>query len=375
MPMFFNRAACATLLLLACAGAHAAGNDIVIGEIVDQSPAWIEAGRDYIAGAKTYFDLVNSEGGINGHRIVHVIKDGKGNAADIQRAATDLLVEAHADVLFGNIGDATMRTLMESKTVEAQNVVLFAPLTGLASGQRQIRTIRASYADEAKSLVRHLTSLGLTSFCVVVTPGNEHRDSLAAVRQAIAALNRPLACEATIDDSGRDTRNAAQTVRAARPQAVIVLGDTVVVGSFVREFPFKSLGITVGALSLVNYTALIEIAGPPAVRGLLITQVVPSPQRESVPVVREHARAMRKFRDEPPSHLTLEGFIAAKTMVDALRKSLTAKAVHREDITAALAGIPDTSLAALAVDYSNASSGGPRLIEVTMVGGDGRLIQ
>jgi len=102
---------------------------------------------------------------------------------------------------------------------------------------------------------------------------------------------------------------------------------------------------------------------------------VPAPQKEAVPIVREHARAMRKFRDEPPSHLTLEGFIAAKTMVEALRRGLTAKVVRREDVTAALAGLPEASLAALANEYATSASGGARMIEVTMVGGDGRLIQ
>jgi hypothetical protein len=148
-----------------------------------------------------------------------------------------------------------------------------------------------------------------------------------------------------------------------------------VVGNFVRVFAFKSLGIALGALSVVNHTALIEIAGPQAARGVVITQVVPSPQKEAVPIVREHVRAMRKFRDEPPSHLTLEGFIAAKTMVEALRRGLAMKNPKREDITAALAALPDTSLTALISEYASATAGGGRLIEVTMVGGDGRLIQ
>jgi len=108
---------------------------------------------------------------------------------------------------------------------------------------------------------------------------------------------------------------------------------------------------------------------------VVITQVVPAPQRETVPIVREHVRAMRKFRDEPPSHLTLEGFIAAKTMVEALRRGATAKTARREDITAVLAALPDTSLTALTSEYASSVSGGNRLIEVTMVGGDGRLVQ
>jgi ABC-type branched-subunit amino acid transport system substrate-binding protein len=363
------------IFFAACAAAHAAGNDIVVGEIIDQSPAWIEAGRDYVAGAKTYFDLVNSEGGINGHKIVHVVKDGKGDPQEIARAAAELLGERHAGVLFGNVGDATMRALAAARTAEREGVVLFAPLTGMPGDMHYVKTVRASYADEARSLIRHFTGLGLTSFCVVTAAGDDQKASLQAVRDAIAALNRPLACEVATEDAGGDAGRAAVLVRKSHPQVVIVLGDTAVVGNFVREFPFKSLGIAVGALSLVNHTALIEIAGPGPARGVVLTQVVPAPQGEAVPIVREHARAMRRFRDEPPSHLTLEGFIAAKTMVEALRKVLSAKPARREDITLTLSGMAEVNLAALAIEYSMSSSGGPRMIEVTMVGSDGNLIQ
>lgn len=370
------RGAGAFALAWAAASAQAGGNEIVVGEIVDQSSNWIEAGRDYAAGAKTYFDQVNSEGGINGHKIVHVIKNSNGQSAEVMKAAGELLNDSHADVLFGAIGDATMKSLADAHVADKQNVAVFAPLTGLAApGQPRIRTLRASYADEARALTRHFTNLGLTSFCIVSTPGEEQKASVAAVQAALTAIGRKPVCETALAEIGGDPAKAAATVRAARPQAVFVLGDTSVVGNFLRVFPFKSLGITVGALSLVNSTALLEIAGPAASRGLVITQVVPSPERESVPIVREHVRAMKKFRDEPPSQMTLEGFIAAKTMVEALRRGLGNKPVKREDVTAVLAGLPESGLTELLSDYATPSSGGGRLIEVTMVGSDGRLIQ
>jgi branched-chain amino acid transport system substrate-binding protein len=157
---------------------------------------------------------------------------------------------------------------------------------------------------------------------------------------------------------------------------VIVLGDTAVLGNFAREFPFKQLGVLIGGLSLVNHTALMEIAGPQAIKGVVLTQVVPSPQREGVPIVREHVRAMKKFRDEPPSHLTLEGFIAAKMLVESLRTGLTARLVRREDVLAILTrgqqGAP-TSLAMHDTGMMNTKSGKP--VDVTMVRGDGTLIR
>ena len=103
---------------------HASGNEIVVGQLFDQSPAWIEAGRDYAAGAKTYFDLINSEGGINGKRLVYVTRNSSGNAADISRAATELIGDAKADVLFGPIGDTAMRTLAEMPLPDLQGIAI-----------------------------------------------------------------------------------------------------------------------------------------------------------------------------------------------------------------------------------------------------------
>ena len=365
-----------TALLTPLSSTYAAGNEIVVGQIFDQSPAWIEAGRDYAAGAKTYFDLVNSEGGINGRRIIYLTKDSKGTPADVKRAADELVFNHKVDVLFGPVGDATMRALLDLKNPEMQGIAIFGPLTGAAPARPSVQTLRANYEEEARELLRHFSGLGLTSFCLVFTQSEEQQAAIRAVREAVRALGNTLTCETQIDDAGRDAKKAAQTVRGKRPQAVIVLGDTSVLGNFAREFPFKKMGILIGGLSLVNHTALMEIAVPAAVKGIVLTQVVPSPQREGVPIVREHVKAMKRFRDEPPSHLTLEGFMAAKALVESLRTGLNGKPVRREDVLSALMRSRQTTEASLATSdlgMMNTKSGKP--VDVTMVRGDGTLIR
>ena len=93
---------------------------------------------------------------------------------------------------------------------------------------------------------------------------------------------------------------------------------------------------------------------------------------------REFNKALRKFRDEPPSHLALEGYIAAKAMVEALRSGLNGRPqapVRREDVQAALLRSTQhtTGLATADVGMTNTRSGKP--IDVTMVRGDGTLIR
>ncbi len=52
----------------------------------------------------------------------------------------------------------------------------------------------------------------------------------------------------------------------------------------------------------------------------MITQVVPNPLVSAANLQTEHLAMMAKYRDEPPSHLTLEGFMAAKGLVKVMER-------------------------------------------------------
>lgn len=355
--------------------AVAAGNELVVGQILDQSPGWIEAGRDYAAGAKTYFDVVNSEGGVNGRRIVYLTKDTDGSAVAVSRAALEL-AEQRVDVFFGTVGDTATQSLGLLRKGDLAAIPHFGPLTGMVQAEGQVRVLRAHYGEEAQELVRHFSGLGTEQFCMVSAAGEGHQVAAAAVRTAIAAARKRLVCDELIDGTTRDVRAAVATMQAKRPQAVVVIGDTALLGSIARLFPFKRLGVLLGGTSLVNHVALLQIAGPDAVNGVVLTQVVPAPHRQGVPIVREFVRAMSRFRDEPPSHLSLEGYIAAKALIDSVRSIPAAKALRKEDVAAAIArgrnpadslrGMTDTGMAVT-------STGKP--IDVTMLRADGSLIR
>lgn len=261
-------------------------------------------------------------------------------------------------------------------------------MTGLAFERNGMQTLRANYEEEARELVRHFTGVGLNSFCLVYSQSVDQQFAIAAARQAVAAAaaaTKAKPCEAAIDAAYSNAKSVAELVRAKQPQAVIVLGDTALVGNFARAFPFRQLGVLIGGLSLVNHTALMEIAGPLAAKGIVLTQVVPSPQREGVPIVREYVRAMKKFRDEPPSHLSLEGYIAAKAMIESLRTGLGAglgtglaagRGLRREDIAAALLrGQARRGVTLADTDLGMTATKEGKTVDVTMLRGDGSLIR
>jgi branched-chain amino acid transport system substrate-binding protein len=88
---------------------------------------------------------------------------------------------------------------------------------------------------------------------------------------------------------------------------------------------------------------------------------------------KEHLDAIRTFRDEPPSHLTLEGFIAAKVLVEGLRRS--GPAPTRGSILAALARMQRLDLNGVVVDLSPQGRLGSAHVELTMIRRNGALLQ
>jgi ABC-type branched-subunit amino acid transport system substrate-binding protein len=126
------------------------------------------------------------------------------------------------------------------------------------------------------------------------------------------------------------------------------------------------------ALSTVNHRAMVELLGSKLAHGVMITQVVPNPNIAESAILKEHLDAIRTFRDEPPSHLTLEGFIAAKTLVEAVRRA--GPGLTRASIVAALQRMGRLDLKGFVVDLSPAGRT-ESFVDIAMIRRNGGLLQ
>ena len=95
-----NHAAILVFALISIGVAGAAnGQEIRIGNIADQNGINADVARDYLAGARTYFDYVNAGGGINGRKIVVIEKDDNGQAANTVRLTRELIEKDRASIV------------------------------------------------------------------------------------------------------------------------------------------------------------------------------------------------------------------------------------------------------------------------------------
>jgi hypothetical protein len=113
---------------------------------------------------------------------------------------------------------------------------------------------------------------------------------------------------------------------------VISIGDTVDSAQFLRAFRTYDAATFVAGTSLVNLTTLSEIAGARATEFTVFSQVVPNPASTVSALQAEHVEMMKRFRDEPVSSVTLEGFAVAKTLVKMMKVDTGAFAASRAPI-------------------------------------------
>jgi branched-chain amino acid transport system substrate-binding protein len=308
--------------------AAAQARELVVGQVVDYSGKFGEATRDYVAGAKVYFDLVNSRGGVNGMRIRHAVLDGGTDAAAVRQRTRTLLDESHVDVLFGYVGDEAVGAAAAERELANAGVAMVGPLAGRpapAAASQSIFFTRPGYEAEVHQIVGHFHALQVTRFAIV------------------------------------------RTTSAAD------LADTVPAAEFVKRFRPRDPGALIVALSTVNHRAMFEILGPKLAHGLMITQVVPNPALAESALQKEHLDAIHRFRDEPPSHLTLEGFIAANVLVEAMQRA--GAAPTRESILTSLQRMGRLDLKGMVVDLTPQGRLASSHVVLTMIRRNGELLQ
>lgn len=349
--------------------------DIVIGQVVDLSGPNTDFGKDYFAGAKTYFDFVNETGGVGGRRIVLRAVDSGGNPAVAVEKTRELLERDRVDGLFGYIGDGEVAAVASSEAFTRSGAALIAPLYGGddADTQRNVFPMRPSYATEARHLVGQFTAVGVQRICVVHANDRAGRSAADAVAAALSAAGLKLQQREEVDAAGSNVAAVVERVRSAAPQAVIVVADAIPVALFTKAYRGFDAGAIVAGLSLVNPTALVQIAGPRAAEGLVLTQVVPNPGSLKLPAARELLALLHKYRSEEATHVTLEGFLAAKQLVAVLR-SLGGD-VNRARLLGAMREPRRMDLGGFVVALGDGGTRSSQYVDTTIIRRDGSLLR
>ena len=272
------------------------------------------------AGANALFDKVNGAGGVHGRRIVlHSVDDGY-DPQQSARATHSLIESDRVFVLFGYVGTPTSTAAVP--VAERAGVPYLFPFTG-AEFLREppnpyVFNLRASYFDETEALVAGLLAGPGTHRIGLVIQDDEFGEAgKAGVNRALQKRGQKTVFEARFRRNTVDIEaGLAQTLRQA-PDAVIFIGTYRPMAALVKKARAAGSRTKFLTVSFVGTSELIKHAGN-AGDGVIISQVMPSPDDSDDPLVRQYqadvAPAARNYG-------SLEGYADALVLVEALQRS------------------------------------------------------
>jgi branched-chain amino acid transport system substrate-binding protein len=371
----------ATLTVLALAAAttlHAepgvTPTAIVIGQSAALSGPAQALGTEMRAGALAYFNSVNAAGGINGRKIeLRTLDDGY--EPDRAAANTQKLIDGGVFLLFGYVGTPTSNAAKPIFT--AARVPFVGPFTGAESLRnpvnRYIFNVRASYFDETEKIVGQLVGQTLDRIAVFYQNDDYGVAGLRGVERAMQKRNLKIVATGTVERNTVDVSNAVAAIGKADPQAVVMISAYKSVAAFIKAMRAAGHNPQFMNVSFVGSKALAAEAGKEG-RGVGITQVVPFPWNIATPVVKEYqqlyAAATKK---DDFSFTSLEGFVAAKVLVEGLRRA--GPDLTREKFITTMEGMHDVDVGGFVVTFTPTNHSGSRFVELTVIGKDERILR
>lgn len=306
--------------LLAPVSAQAGENVITVGQAIDLSGPNGSIGRDYVAGITTYFDSINAKGGVNGKKIRYIVRDDRGIAAESASLAGALITQDRADYLMGAIGTEATQAIVASPAFQQSRHVLFAPLADSAAVTRTRALFwRPSVEREFQFILAYFENLGVKRVGIALQENVANARAYQFVTAELRRRSMTLAGVAKISGVSATMEAEARQLTASGARLVITIADTIGSSQFLKAFRQHDPATFVAGTSLTNLATLSEIAGKRATEFTVFSQVVPNPDSTASILQAEHIDMMKKFRDEPASSLTLEGFAVAKTLVKTIQ--------------------------------------------------------
>jgi ABC-type branched-subunit amino acid transport system substrate-binding protein len=257
---------------------------------------------------------------------------------------------------------------------EKSKVAFVGPFTGaepMRTFRRNVYNIRASYADELEKIVDFYTTTGMKKFSIIHYDDAVGKENLAAVEVALTRRGLKPSSIGTLKRNQTDLGAAVSDVVKAAPDVVIATTLYKTTGDFIKSAKRAGSGAQFASTSFVGASALATELGDQGM-GVVVAQVVPPFARNSIPVVREYQAAIEKLLGKKDfSFTSLEGYIGAKVLVEAIRRA--GANPTREGLLKTLDSLQNFNVGGYQVDFSPTNHNGSKFVELTAISKAGRF--
>lgn len=330
----------------------------------------------YVEAAKALFDRVNAQGGIAGAKIELIEKDDEGVPTQTEAQVKALASDPRVLALIGVAG--TGNVLAALPTLDAARLPLIGPFSGAAAlrgaNQHMLFHVRAGYDDEINAIAQSIVDRAPSGKVVVLYQDDPFgAGAYGTFLKEVSGKGPRMGVSAFKFDRATgvlaEAASAQQAVKAA--DAVLLVAAPKSAGALLTMVRAEGRRSTVYTLSVVDALALVKDVGANVTNGMVITQVMPNPRKSALKVVREY-RTLMEATKQPLSYAGLEGYIAARVLVEGLNR--VKGSPSRAKLVAALEEMGRADVGGFAINLSRKSHEGSKFVDLSLVSSSGAII-
>ena len=325
-------------------------------------------------GARLYIAAVNAAGGVNGRTIRLISVDDKFDPKLAGENAARLVAEREPVAFFAVRG--TPHTEAVLAVASAAGIPMVAPSTGALIFHQPINplvfNVRAKYQTEVEKAIEHLHTVGINRIAIIHVNDSFGRDGLEGFTRKMEALKLKPAAVVVYERTLTEMSKPAAELASADPQAVILIASGKNAADLVVRM--RASGSTSQFVAISNNSAksFIRDLGSSA-RGVMVTQVFPNPLSSSAPIAREMRKLAAGNKDVVLSQAAMEGFAAAKVLVEGLRRA--GRGLTRASLVTALESIRNFDLGGVTLSYGPQDRTGAEFVEMSIIDARGEFLQ
>lgn len=296
---------------------RAAGRTLVIGQLFDTAAAQQDVAKDFLVGSRAAWQEINARGGLAGHPVQHLtLEVDSSQPASVRAAVLSLRDNPGCIALSGTAGDFAASRVAELLRQERIALAHAAPWLQAGDDEPGDQTfpIFASRREQVAHAFRSLSVMNVVELGVVYATELEH----AAFQDDVARAASALGLRLQVFRARGDLLALGQKMGNTTPALLLFLGGTPELAQFSQGLERQARQRYLIALGDINLQTLQQMGGGRSTP-VIATQPVPVTSA-SLPVVRAYREALAKFFDEPPTALSLAGYIAARYTCEVLRE-------------------------------------------------------
>lgn len=366
------RQLCATAVMSTAMVTSHAWADILIGQTTAMTGPVAASVGETLAGVHLYLDKINTTGGIHGEQIKLITLDDKFDPKLAAANARTLIEKNNVVALFMSRGTPHTQAILP--LLEQYNIALIAPSTGAKVFHEPVNprifNVRSSYQDETEKAVEYLHTISMKRIAVVHVDDSFGADCLAGAMTGFKRTGGQPVVVIKADRNKPDYAAIVPQLLKVDAQAVIWIGSSVAVSSGVKALRQADSSMQVVTVSNNASTGFIKQLGD-AVRGVVVSQVFPNVRSMSYAINREVAALAKEKGNVTPSPSVMEGFAAAKVLVEGLRRA--GPKPTRDKIIAALGGMNRFDLGGLELGYGPDDRTGLNFVELSIIDASGQF--